>query len=226
MQTAIRNKLIALIAYARRNRGLVAGAAMIAAIPALLMAAAYGTIQPYASYVYKPDDAAALAVRQPKAGIVLGAGITKDGKPYRELQSRLDVAADALDAGVVDKLVLSGDNRFEHYNEPAAMKRYLVEEKGIAADKLQEDFAGRSTYESCERAAKVFQLDSAVLISARSHLPRAVYLCRQFGVESYGIASPAEANNQLRREALARVKAVMNVYVYGEKTILGAPIPL
>lgn len=182
------------------------------------------TINAYSRYVLR-DQSAKQAHRMP-VGLVLGAGITKDGKPYRELRFRLDVAADALQAGYVDKLIVSGDNRFPGYDEPTAMKRYLIDERNIPAGKIQPDFAGRSTYESCERAAKIFKLDKVILFSAGSHLPRAIYLCRHFGVEAYGIASTAEASNADRREAMARVKALFNVHVRGEKTILGTPIPI
>lgn len=159
-------------------------------------------------------------------GIVLGAGITKQGKPFKELQARLDVAAKALKAGQVDKLILSGDNRFKKYDEPAAMKNYLVKVKHVDAKKLQPDFAGRSTYESCERASKVFHAKQAIIYSAGSHLPRAIYLCRHFGIEAYGVSSGLEANNSSRRELLARVKAVYNIYIHGEDTVLGPSIKI
>lgn len=159
-------------------------------------------------------------------GIVFGAGITPDGKPYKELQARLDVAADALEAGIVKKLILSGDNRFLNYNEPDAMKDYLVSKRSLPEDSLQVDYAGRSTYETCERASKIFSVKKAILFSASSHLPRAIYTCRSFGIESYGIGNDVEANNATRRELIARLKALFNIYIKGENTLLGEPIDL
>jgi vancomycin permeability regulator SanA len=155
-------------------------------------------------------------------GIVLGSGITKDGRPFKELLARLDVAAQALNDGRVDKLILSGDNRFKNYDEPKAMRDYLISSKHISSDKLQPDYAGRSTYESCERAVKVFDVKEAIIFSAGSHLPRAIFLCRHFGIRSFGISSGVEANNSGRRELMARVKAVYNAYIKGEDTLLGA----
>lgn len=175
-------------------------------------------INPYKQYVLGSNPQ--VLAQNIDTGIVLGAGVAPSGKPYKELQARLDVAADALAAGRVKQLVLSGDNRFEYYNEPAAMQRYLVQERKVPADALILDYAGRSTYESCERAIKVFGVHRAVIFSAESHLPRAIYLCRHFGVEAYGVSSGVEANNSWRRELVARVKAVFNIYIYGEKTIL------
>ncbi len=175
----------------------------------------------YGKYILRPEDNRHVAV-----GLVLGAGITKSGKPFRELQARLDAAAAALNDGHVDKLILSGDNRFKDYSEPDAMINYLVQTKGIAASKLQADYAGRSTYESCERAAKIFGLKETIIYSAGSHLPRAIYLCRHFGITSYGVSSGVEADNSGRHELLARVKAVFNIYIIGERTVLGHSINL
>jgi vancomycin permeability regulator SanA len=75
-----------------------------------------------------------------------------------------------------------------------------------------------------ERASKVFGLEETIIFSAGSHLPRAIFLCRHFGIEAYGVASKIEANNSTRREALARVKALFNTYIYSEPTVLGSRI--
>jgi SanA protein len=194
----------------------------------LVLTVPYMVISADNKYVLNTSNPAAIKEKDAKVGLVLGAGITKHGKPFKELQARLDTAANALNKGYVDKLILSGDNRFEYYDEPTAMENYLVNIKHVPKAKLQPDFAGRSTYESCERAAKIFgQKDKPVIIfSAGSHLPRAIYLCREFGIDAYGIANHIEANNATRREVLARIKAVLNIYVKGEPTILGDPIKI
>lgn len=160
-----------------------------------------------------------------RVGIVFGGGITLDLKPSDVVQSRLDAAIELYNSGAIDKLLVSGDNRFIDYNEPQAMQDYLLE-RGVPSYDIQQDNAGRSTYETCERAKKIFQLNEAVLISQNSHLPRAIFLCRSFGVQAYGYPS---TNQHLRvsqsiRELGANVKAVFNVYVLGEKTVLGTPI--
>lgn len=185
----------------------------------ILCFVAFSLISPYKKYILPANTTQHFAT-----GMVLGAGVNSKGRPYKELQARLDVAADAVLAHKVDKLILSGDNRFEYYDEPTAMRNYLVQVRHIPADKLVADFAGRSTYESCERAAKIFGQHKTVIYSAGSHLPRAIYLCRTFGIDAYGVSSGVEANNSGRRELMARVKALFNVYIRGEKTILGTPI--
>jgi len=209
-----------LVRYKKWLIGLAAAAVLA---PVLLILLAYVIIEPYKNDVVSMNSA-----KHTHVGLVLGAGVThtKEPKPYKELKARLDLAAQALEAGKVDKLLLSGDNRFKNYDEPTAMFNYMVNEKHIPKSKLQPDFAGRSTYESCERTAKVFGQHDVIIFSARSHLPRAIYLCKQFGVHAQGVATDVEANNSFRREALARVKALLNVYVYGEHTVLGSQIKM
>lgn len=194
----------------------------LVAIIAVAITASLLAIDPYKGYILAQKDPA----KKADVGLVLGAGITPGGKPYKELAARLDVAADAMRNGYIKQLIVSGDNRFTSYDEPTAMKNYLIEKHGLDPHKIHTDFAGRSTYESCERASKIFQQKRLIIMSAESHLPRAIYLCRHFGIESYGLASNLEANNSTRREALARVKAIYNVHIKGEPTILGKPIPL
>jgi vancomycin permeability regulator SanA len=211
-----------ILAFLNRYKKLLTTvAAVIILSPLLLVLLAYALIEPY-----KKDVVDLQNVEHAHVGLVLGAGVAPNGKPYKELKARLDLAAKALEQGKVDKLLLSGDNRFQYYDEPTAMLNYMVQEKHIPKDKLQVDFAGRSTYESCERTARVFGQHKVVIVSARSHLPRAIYLCKQFGVQAQGIATDIEANNSFRREALARVKALINVYVFGERTVLGSRIQM
>ena len=184
-----------------------------------------------AKYVFNDQQSLKSAVNNTKpVAIVLGGGI-ENGKPKPLLKDRLRTAAKLLRNGTASKLIVSGDNRFVHYNEPQAMKNYLVREEKIDAKFIQLDNAGRSTYESCERAKKIFGLNRVVLVSESTHLPRAVYLCRSFGIESYGYSSNGVAAKGLRvsqniREVMARTKAILNIYVIDENTVLGPPIKI
>jgi SanA protein len=207
--------------FKKHKAAILISIAISALVIIVLMAACYFIIAPYKKFVITTEG-----VEHINVGLVLGAGVAKNGRPYDELKARLDSASDALSKNKVDKLVLSGDNRYKNYDEPTAMFNYLTKSKHIPASKLQRDYAGRSTYASCERAAKVFKLKKVIIFSAGSHLPRAIYLCRHFGVEAYGISSGVEANNSARRELLARVKALYNTELIGEPTVLGDPIPI
>lgn len=191
--------------------------------------ACFVIIQKNSDRIYMADDPklATLGINS-KVGIVFGGGVSEDG-PLPLLKDRLITAKELLDKGYVDTLLLSGDNRTLSYNEPVVMYNYLVEDLGVDPEKLELDYAGRSTYETCERAKKVFGISEAFLVSESTHLPRALYLCGHFGIEAYGVDSSGESSDGLQlgqrwRELLARNKAVFNVYVIGEETVLGDPI--
>lgn len=161
----------------------------------------------------------------PQTAVVLGGGI-KDGQPKPVLRGRLDTVSELFHAQRITQVVVSGDNRTPAYNEPQVMKNYLVNQKAVPADRIVMDYAGRSTYETCQRAKEVFGLSRILLISESTHLPRAIYLCRTFGIEAYGAPSVAEAAKGLRigqrwREFLASQKAFINVHIAGEPTVLG-----
>lgn len=193
--------------------------------------ASFMIIEKQSSRIYDIDDSnIAKLSEQITVGIVFGGGVRED-EPLPLVKDRLDTAKSLLDRELVEKLILSGDNRSLSYNEPAVMFDYLVNDLGVSPEFIQPDFAGRSTFETCERAKKVFGVSKALLVSESIHLPRANYLCRHFGIESYGIKSDGQASSGLKigqrwRELLARNKAVFNVYIIGEKTVLGEPIQL
>lgn len=165
-----------------------------------------------------------------RIGIVFGGGVS-EMEPLPLLKDRLNTSKELLDSGYIDKLLLSGDNRTLSYNEPMVMYKYLVENLKVDPEKIELDYAGRSTYETCERAKKVFGISDAYLISESTHLPRAIYLCKHFGIDAYGIDSSGESSKGLQigqrwREILARNKAIFNIYLIGEETVLGEPITI
>ncbi len=58
--------------------------------------------------------------------IVFGAGYWSDGTLSMILKDRLDAALELYEAGKVQKLLFSGDNRFVDYNEPGKMLEYAL----------------------------------------------------------------------------------------------------
>lgn len=67
--------------------------------------------------------------------IVLGAQVLPSGTPSAYLRGRLDVAADLYRSGKAKVILVSGDHRETHYNEPKVMKTYLVS-KGVPAARI------------------------------------------------------------------------------------------
>jgi SanA protein len=126
-----------------------------------------------------------------KVAIVFGAGLLRDGSAGPVLSDRVETAVNLYHAGKVDKLLMSGDNRFVEYNEPEAMRQYALD-AGVLDEDIVLDYAGRRTYDTCYRARHIFNVDSAILVTQQFHMARALYLCHAFGVDSVGV----EADNR------------------------------
>ena len=163
------------------------------------------------------------------AAIVLGAGYLPSGRLSSALADRMDTAIDLYEAGKVNKLLLTGDNRFADYNEPAAMAAY-AEARGVPREDLVLDYAGRRTYDSCYRAVAIFGAEQAILVTQIFHLPRALYTCNQLGLETVGVV--ADRRSYLRatwyqlRELFALTRAWLDVNLFKPVPVLGDPIPV
>lgn len=166
-----------------------------------------------------------------RVAIVFGAGLRYDGTPTAILRDRVQTAVQLYQLGKVNKLLMSGDNRVVDYNEPEAMRQYALG-LGIPDEDIVLDYAGRRTYDTCYRASAIFQVNSAVLVTQDFHLPRAIFLCNWFGVESVGVESN---NNYYRkisrfiwntRELFATSQAVWDVYALKPVPVLGEPEPI
>jgi vancomycin permeability regulator SanA len=158
--------------------------------------------------------------------IVFGAGLDPDGSPSAFLRYRLDIAADLFQRGKVAVVLVSGDNRTIHYDEPTAMLDHLVA-KGVPEERIVRDYAGRDTYDTCVRAHRVFSVPAAILVTQGYHLPRALAVCNAVGVPSVGVPDtqaaqrfPAAVRVYTVREYAADIKAVWDV-VSGRNPVLG-----
>lgn len=176
--------------------------------------------------IYQKDDAP-----RERLAIVFGAGLRRDGTPTPILRDRVETAASLYTSGKVEKLLMSGDNSFLYYNEPEAMRQYAIS-LGVPDHAIALDHAGRRTYDTCYRAKAIFGMESALLVTQKFHLPRALFLCNALGLDAYGV----EANNRNYwrgslfiwnfREQLATVGAFLDVYVNSPMPVLGEPEPL
>ena len=126
------------------------------------------------------------AVPPSPVALVLGAQVKPDGTPSAFLTARLDLAKRLYDAGRVDQILLSGDHMAPGYDEPAAMRDYLIR-AGIPANRLIVDPGGFDTYESCVRAKHIFHLTGLTVVTQSYHLVRAVATCRALGVDAVGV---------------------------------------
>jgi vancomycin permeability regulator SanA len=170
-----------------------------------------------ATSAYRYDNLAALPAR--RVAIVFGAGVRPDGRLSPMLADRVGAAVELYQLGRVEKLLMTGDNSRIDYDEVTAMRDYAIE-RGVPASDITRDYAGFRTYDSCYRARAIFGVEQATLITQRYHLPRAVYSCRQLGVEAIGIGTPdwgiyrdALLLQYSLREALATGQALWELHI-------------
>ena len=166
-----------------------------------------------------------------KVAVVFGAGLRRDGGPTAILRDRVETAVQLYFDGKAEKLLMSGDNRFVDYNEPEAMRQY-ARSLGVPDEAIVLDYAGRRTYDTCYRARHIFGVDSAILVTQKFHLPRALLTCNALGVKAAGV----EANNYYFlkrsrlywniREQFATVTAFWDVYFKRPLPVLGEPEPI
>ena len=174
-------------------------------------------------------DQQAAASFDADAIIVLGASVYPDGTPSGILQDRLDDGIALYFAGAAPKIIMSGDNGTESYNECWAMKQYAISQ-GVPSEDVFCDHAGFSTYETMYRARHVFGADRVVIATQTYHLYRAVYDAQGVGMEAIGVPSDyGEYANQSWydiREVFARTKDFFQVLFSVPSTFVGDPISL
>lgn len=124
----------------------------------------------------------------PRVAIVLGAKVWEDGEPSNVLYDRVVTAVELYRSGRVRKILMSGDNPSETYDEPTAMKKTAVK-LGVPAEDIVLDFAGRRTYDTCYRAKEIFAVERAIIVTQSFHQARSLYLCNNLGVDSIGIVA-------------------------------------
>ncbi|MEZ8142519.1 membrane permeability protein SanA [Enterovibrio norvegicus FF-33] len=153
-------------------------------------------------------------------GLVLGTSkyIGKTLNPFYTY--RIEAAQRLYLNNKVDVLLLSGDNAHRSYNEPWTMKRDMLK-AGIPDDRIFLDYAGFRTLDSIVRAKKVFDADEFTLVTQAFHCERALFIADYYEIDAICLAVPSPkglAGLKIRaREILARVKAVLDIYVLNEQ---------
>lgn len=125
-------------------------------------------------------------IKPAPTAIVFGAGLNSHNTPSAILAERIHIAVKLYQQGKVKTILLSGDGLNENHNEPAAMRNLAIK-LGIPTDALILDYAGNDTYNTCLNAKDIFDIEQAILVTQPFHLPRALFICNNLGIESEGI---------------------------------------
>ncbi len=160
-------------------------------------------------------------------GLVLGtAARLKNGVPNPFFTERIKTSAQLYLSGKVKKLILSGDNSVEGYDEPEDMRQALLA-LGIPDSCLVLDYAGFRTLDSVLRSRLVFGQSKVIVVSQEFHNLRAVFLARSHQIEAYAMAAAQPEGSIgkwiIFREYLARVNACLDVYLLNKQAHFPGP---
>lgn len=174
--------------------------------------------------IFSADDVASAYVV-----IVPGASVLRNGTPSDILADRLTVAANIYAAGKAEKILVSGDNGQDGYDEVNVMRRFLLD-KDVAPEDIFLDHAGFDTYDTMYRARHVFGITDAIVVTQRYHLYRALFVASHLGINAKGVASDLQPYVKQvwfsTRETLSRVKAAKDVLTGSTSEYLGDPIDI
>ncbi|MGA8855283.1 MAG: ElyC/SanA/YdcF family protein [Christiangramia sp.] len=164
-------------------------------------------------------------LKSTKTVIILGASVHADGKLSPILKDRVDTAIRLYENGKVQNFLVTGDHRSDTYNEVAAMVNYL-KKNGIDKSLIISDHAGLDTYDSMYRAGKLFNVENAVVVTQKFHLPRALFIAKNLGFNYTGFTADQRAYQTeyrlKQREKLANLKALWELLLKKKPSTLQA----
>jgi SanA protein len=194
--------------WPRLTKGALAGAGLLALV--IAAANAYVLLSTGGESTSKVAD-----VPRTEVAIVPGALVDPDGTMSTMLADRVEQAARLWRAGKVGKVLVSGDHGSWKYDEPDTMRKALVRD-GVPPRDVFEDHAGFDTWATMVRARGIFGVRHAVVVTQGFHMPRALFLAGQAGIDATGLTSDLHpygfqgAKSDVR-EVLSRVKAIADV---------------
>ena len=155
------------------------------------------------------------------AVIVLGAQVKPDGEPSVQLGLRLDRAVEVYERKQVPVVVCGAKGKDEPEAEAYTMKRYL-EDKGIPGEKIMTDPDSFNTEQNLQNAKKLLdaypeEIRKVIIVSSDYHVPRAMALAEDLGLNASGVGSPCLQEFWIKnhsRESLAWVKYWLKKYLH------------
>lgn len=159
----------------------------------------------YIQYVLSLDDERLQTDTESfKNIVVLGAG-------YDIVKERIDTAIEVKKSIPDAKLILSGyEIPSENYFEVTFMKSYALENGLIESDLILDPNSSR-TFETCLNIKELTKGEDKVLfITSTYHLLRTLFVCRQIGLDAYGVIS----TNDFSKGIVESIKSNDNESIY------------
>jgi SanA protein len=162
-----------------------------------------------------------------EAVMIPGAAILANGALSSIFKDRVDMAIRLYKAKKAPKILVSGDNSTVSHNEVNPVRNYLLQQ-GVPDQDIFLDHAGFDTYSSMYRARDIFGITSMLIATQSFHLPRAVFIARELGMDAYGVNSDNGTSlfRNYAREVFADEKAMLDLVLGRSPKYLGDRIPI
>lgn len=137
----------------------------------------------------------------------------KSGVSNPYFTKRMDATALLYHHGKIKKIIVSGE-KSQGYDEPFAMKNYLVYQEGVPENIITEDPKGFKTQASINNCKNIYKKNDIIIVSQGFHNLRALFYARNNNMNALGFDAQDVFSNKSfyrnqSREFLARVSAVV-----------------
>ena len=144
---------------------------------------------------------------QTDAIVVLGAQVYADGSLSPQLELRMEAALASYQKNPRLIIPCGAQGPNEPCPEGEAMKRWLLE-KGVPEKDILPETASQNTRQNLENALAMLPewADKITVVTSDYHLPRALAMIREIGMEAEGVGSPCKKEYWFKnhsREVLA-----------------------
>jgi uncharacterized SAM-binding protein YcdF (DUF218 family) len=150
-------------------------------------------------------------VRSSDAIVVLGAA-QYDGRPSPVFKARLNQAAHLFDTDVSGIVVVTGGKQpGDRFTEAQAGEIYLIEKRGLPADRILQEDQGTTTLESLRAVHDIAEtrgMDSVLLVSDPLHSKRIKTIALDLGFEN-AYTSPA-SYVELNRSRVTKARELLH----------------
>lgn len=150
--------------------------------------------------------------------IVLGAQVKSDGELSNQLKLRMSTALSAYTQNTSLIIVSGAQGENEPISEARAMKNWLLQNNVPISDIIEES-ESTNTRQNLTNAAKILKANNKtnpVIITSDYHLPRALMLAQDLGLNAKGWPAPTKQEYWLKnhaREGLAFAKYLIEKYI-------------
>ncbi|MBR6088445.1 MAG: YdcF family protein [Anaerolineaceae bacterium] len=130
----------------------------------------------------------------PRTALVFGAGVYLNGEPSAVMTDRVRTAVELYERGLIDEMIMSGDNSDGSRNEVDHMAALAVE-SGVPESAVIRDDHGIHTAESLYNAKNVFGKDALIYVSQDFHNVRILMTGDKYGIDGIAVAADRRIYN-------------------------------